>query len=44
VTEAVARAAAGQFDFDALGRHAVKGHSPVEVWGLRIGARPAERT
>jgi len=43
VTEAVARRAEGQFEFDALGRHEVKGHSPVEVWGVRDRAKPVER-
>ena len=44
VTEAVARRAGPDFGFDALGRHEVKGHSPVEVWGLRDRAKPAEQT
>jgi adenylate cyclase len=44
LTEAVARRAGAQFEFDPLGLHEVKGHSPVEVWGLRDRAKPAEQT
>ena len=25
----------GRFNFDPLGTHNVKGHSPVKVWGIR---------
>jgi adenylate cyclase len=36
ITEAVvARIESQRFQFDPLGRHKVKGHSPVEVWGIR---------
>jgi hypothetical protein len=28
------------FQFDPLGSHHLKGHSPVSVWGIRT-ARPA---
>lgn len=36
ITEAVvSRIEAQRFHFDPLGEHAVKGHSPVKVWGIR---------
>jgi adenylate cyclase len=35
VTGAVARRLGGRFRFESLGMHEVKGHSPVEVWGIR---------
>jgi adenylate cyclase len=34
-TEAVVERIGGRFQFDPLGSHKLKGHSPVEVWGLR---------
>ena len=43
ITEAVvSRIEAERFHFDPLGEHAVKGHSPVNVWGIRtVRAAPA---
>ena len=36
ITEAVvSRIESQRFNFDPLGSHKVKGHSPVEVWGIR---------
>ena len=34
VTEAVVARVEGRFQFDPLGVHKVKGHSPVKVWGI----------
>jgi adenylate cyclase len=42
VTESVARRVEGRYQFDALGSHEVKGHTPVAVWGFRSsGGDPA---
>jgi adenylate cyclase len=35
ITEAVVSRIGEQFHFDPLGSHKVKGHSPVNVWGIR---------
>jgi len=35
ITEAVVSRVEGRFNFDPLGTHNVKGHSPVNVWGIR---------
>jgi len=35
ITEAVVTKTGGRFNFDPLGTHNVKGHSPVNVWGIR---------
>ena len=35
ITEAVVSRIEGRFNFDPLGTHNVKGHSPVKVWGIR---------
>ena len=35
ITEAVVSRIEGRFNFDPLGAHNVKGHSPVKVWGIR---------
>jgi adenylate cyclase len=35
VTDAVAQRLGDRFRFESLGTHAVKGHSPVEIWGIR---------
>ncbi|HQY46564.1 MAG TPA: adenylate/guanylate cyclase domain-containing protein [Usitatibacteraceae bacterium] len=40
ITEAVVSRIGAGFQFDPLGTHQVKGHSPVNVWGIRT-ARPA---
>jgi len=40
VTDAVVNRLGEGFNFDPLGSHAVKGHTPVSVWGIRT-ARPA---
>lgn len=40
ITEAVVSRIGMGFQFDPLGTHQVKGHSPVNVWGIRT-ARPA---
>jgi len=40
ITEAVVSRIGAGFQFDPLGTHEVKGHSPVNVWGIRT-ARPA---
>lgn len=40
ITEAVVSRIGAGFQFDPLGAHEVKGHSPVNVWGIRT-ARPA---
>lgn len=40
ITEAVVSRIGEDFRFDPLGSHQVKGHSPVNVWGIRT-ARPA---
>lgn len=40
ITEAVVSRIGEGFQFDPLGSHKVKGHSPVAVWGIRT-ARPA---
>jgi adenylate cyclase len=34
ITEAVVDRVEGRFQFDPLGTHKVKGHSPVKVWGI----------
>jgi adenylate cyclase len=38
ITESVVERLGGRFQFDALGAHNVKGHSPVRVWGIRTRA------
>ena len=35
ITEAVVSRIGERFNFDSLGTHNVKGHSPVKVWGIR---------
>ena len=35
ITESVVRRVEQRFNFDPLGTHNVKGHSPVKVWGIR---------
>jgi adenylate cyclase len=40
ITDAVVNRMGKGFNFDPLGSHKVKGHSPVNVWGIRT-ARPA---
>jgi adenylate cyclase len=40
ITEAVVSRSGQGFQFDPLGTHSVKGHSPVNIWGIRT-ARPA---
>jgi adenylate cyclase len=35
ITEAVVTRIEERFHFDPLGSHKVKGHSPVNVWGIR---------
>jgi class 3 adenylate cyclase/CHASE2 domain-containing sensor protein len=40
ITESVVSRIGEGFQFDPLGSHQVKGHSPVSVWGIRT-ARPA---
>jgi adenylate cyclase len=35
ITEAVVSRIEERFQFDPLGSHNVKGHSPVKVWGIR---------
>jgi adenylate cyclase len=40
ITEAVVSRSGQGFQFDPLGSHSVKGHSPVNIWGIRT-ARPA---
>jgi CHASE2 domain-containing sensor protein len=35
ITETVVTKTGGRFNFDPLGTHNVKGHSPVNVWGIR---------
>jgi adenylate cyclase len=40
ITEAVVSRIGKGFQFDPLGSHRVKGHSPVNVWGIRT-TRPA---
>jgi len=37
VTGAVAERLGDRFRFEPLGTHEVKGHSPVQVWGIRTG-------
>ncbi len=42
ITEAVVSRIGDRFHFDPLGSHNVKGHSPVNVWGIRTArATPA---
>jgi adenylate cyclase len=42
ITEAVVSRIEERFHFDPLGSHNVKGHSPVNVWGIRTArAAPA---
>jgi adenylate cyclase len=42
ITEAVVSRIEERFHFDPLGSHKVKGHSPVNVWGIRTArAAPA---
>jgi adenylate cyclase len=42
ITEAVVGRIGERFHFDPLGSHKVKGHSPVDVWGIRTArAAPA---
>ena len=42
ITEAVVSRIGDRFHFDPLGTHNVKGHSPVQVWGIRTArAAPA---
>jgi adenylate cyclase len=43
VTETVASRIGTMFDFEPLGRHEVKGHSPVAVWAVRDGGVPASK-
>ena len=38
VTESVVSRIGERFAFDALGSHKVKGHTPVNVWGIRTAA------
>lgn len=38
VTGPVVRRAGDRFRFEPLGTHEVKGHSPVEVWGIRTAS------
>jgi adenylate cyclase len=40
ITESVVQRIGEQFEFEPLGAHQLKGHSPVNVWGIRT-ARPA---
>lgn len=40
ITESVVSRIGDRFHFEPLGSHKVKGHSPVEVWGIRT-TRPA---
>ena len=40
ITEAVVSRIAEHFHFDSLGSHKVKGHSPVNVWGIRTTRPP----
>jgi class 3 adenylate cyclase/CHASE2 domain-containing sensor protein len=40
ITEAVVSRIGEGFQFDPMGSHKVKGHSPVNIWGIRT-ARPA---
>jgi class 3 adenylate cyclase/CHASE2 domain-containing sensor protein len=40
ITESVVSRLADRFHFEPLGSHKVKGHSPVDVWGIRT-TRPA---
>ena len=35
ITESVVTRVGERFNFDPLGTHNVKGHSPVKVWGIR---------
>jgi adenylate cyclase len=42
ITEAVVERLGGRFQFESLGSHNVKGHSPVRVWGIRT--RPATQS
>jgi class 3 adenylate cyclase len=43
ITEAVVRRIGERFHFDPLGSHKVKGHSDVNVWGIRTArAAPAQ--
>ena len=43
ITEAVVSRIGEGFQFDPLGSHKVKGHSPVDVWGIRTARTvPAE--
>lgn len=43
ITEAVVGRIGERFHFDPLGAHKLKGHSPVEIWGIRTArATPAE--
>ncbi len=42
ITDAVVKRIGERFHFDSLGSHHVKGHSPVNVWGIRTArAAPA---
>ena len=38
ITESVVERLGGRFQFDVLGSHNLKGHSPVQVWGIRTRA------
>jgi adenylate cyclase len=40
ITDAVVNRLGDRFQFDPLGEHKLKGHSPVSVWGIRT-AKPA---
>ncbi len=43
ITESVVEKLGGRFNFDPLGIHNVKGHSPVKVWGIRtVRVAPAQ--
>jgi adenylate cyclase len=39
ITEAVVSRIGDRFHFDPLGTHNVKGHSPVQVWGIRTARK-----
>ncbi|MGE0355757.1 MAG: adenylate/guanylate cyclase domain-containing protein [Burkholderiales bacterium] len=44
ITEAVVSRIGEGFHFESLGSHHVKGHSPVNVWGIRTGKPAAAGT
>ena len=39
ITQAVVDRIGDRFHFDPLGSHKVKGHSPVDVWGIRTARK-----